>query len=931
MSSFPPSGQNISAETAIAHAIDRAYAHSPFLRRAIDNQPDICALLRCGDIAGALAAANDLGIDDDMHAALRKKRTALSLSLAIADLSAQMPFEDVTRHLSDFADRAIDLALHDIFRRRYDCAPTGFAVIALGKLGGRELNYSSDIDPIFLFDPQKIPTYGRETPVDAAQRISRKLIAMLNELTEHGYVFRVDMRLRPAAEVSPLALPINAAISHYESQALTWEQAAFIRARFSAGDKGLGAYFLREIQPFIWRRSLDFGTIDAIADLTRRIREHYTLGQVFGAGYDLKRGRGGIREIEFFVQSQQLVHGGRNPQLRHGTTLPALNALAAEGVLQKDTADTMAQNYIALRSAEHRLQMVDDRQTHSLPKNIDALDNVARLSGWLNAEGMLQYLQPVVESVGLHYDGLMQNYGLLPDSKKAVVANDDANGDAQVISDILADDREHLVRQLVMMGYDDADSIARIVTRWRRGGVRALRNPASLQAFEKTIGILLENIARNGGDMASISRLDSLLQKLPSVLNLFHLLEARPSLSHNLAAVLTHAPALANALSQRADLLDALVDSRALTQLKGREQLVADLSRGSGEKPIEALLDHVRLMVAEQRFVLGVKLIEQRRDPLLVARDYSWLAEAAIQVITDAVIADFADKYGHVEGGELIILGLGRLGGEALTHASDLDLVFLFTGAYDTLSSGAKNIGATQYFNRLAQRIVAALSVPTAHGALYDVDTRLRPSGAQGLLAVSVDSFYTYQKENAWTWEHMALCRARPVYGSSSARQLVLQHITDILHGIDGSNIAERALAMRSEVAISKPPSGYWDAKLAHGGLVDLEFAVHVQQLIHKKGLFSQLADAIDGLISCKLLPAEFAHCHDFLTRLLIVLRLVGDDDKLEQASTNKLVAQICGAENWDDLKTRYEEVRAIVRKTRQHLLGTIATFDTSV
>lgn len=921
----PPS--TLLAKTDIANALNRAHIHSPFLRRAIDNLPDICAFLRSGDIDGAITASHNLGADDDMDAALRKKRTALSLSLAIADLSVQMSFADVTRHLSDFADRAIQLALEDIFRRRYDCEPKGFAVIALGKLGGRELNYSSDIDPIFLFDPDNIPTRGRETPVDAAQRISRKLIAMLNERTEHGYVFRVDMRLRPAAEVSPLALPINTAISHYESQALTWEQAAFIRARFSGGDKGLGDYFLTEIQPFIWRRSLDFGTIDAIADLTRRIREHYTAGQIFGAGYDLKRGRGGIREVEFFVQSQQLVHGGRNPRLRHGTTLPALNALAAEGVLQKDTADMMAQNYIALRSAEHRLQMVDDRQTHSLPKHIDGLNNVARLAGWQDGQGMLQYLQPVVESVGLHYDGLMQNYGLTP----AANQHFGESGGALDPPDILADEREHLVRQLAVMGYSDAESLARMIGRWRRGGVRALRNPASLQAFEKTIGVLLENIARNGGDMASISRLDSLLHKLPSVLNLFHLLEARPSLSHNLAAVLTHAPALANALSQRADLLDALVDSRALAQLKGREQLVADLRRGYGDNTIEALLDHVRLMVAEQRFVLGVKLIEQRRDPLLVARDYSWLAEAAIQVIADAVTADFASKYGHVDGGELMILGLGRLGGEALTHASDLDLVFLFTGSHDTRSSGDKAIGATQYFNRLAQRIVAALSVPTAHGALYDVDTRLRPSGAQGLLAVSVDSFWKYQKENAWTWEHMALCRARAVYGSSAAREIVSQHIAGILKDIESSNIAQRALAMRSDIATSKPPTGYWDAKLVDGGLVDLEFAVHVQQLIHKKGLSSQLPDAIDDLISSKLLPPEFAQAHDFLTRLLIVLRLVEDHDKLEQATTRELVAQICGADNWDGLKAHYDYVRAIVRKTRQDVVGTIAAFDTSV
>ncbi len=911
--------------------INRAHRYSPFLRRAIDNLPDISALLADGDIQGAIAASHILGKSESIDIALRQQRTALSLSLAIADLSGHMPFSQVTRHLSDFADGAIDQALQDLFRRRYDCEPTGFAVIALGKLGARELNYSSDIDPIFLFDPQTIPTRGRETPVDAAQRISRQLIAILSERTAYSYVFRVDMRLRPAAEVSPLALPISGAISHYESQALTWEQAAFIRARFSGGDAKLGAYFLDEIQPFIWRRSLDFGTIDAIADLTRRIREHYAEGQVFSAGYDLKRGRGGIREVEFFVQSQQLVHGGRNPELRQGTTLLALSALADHGILQANTADIMAANYITLRNAEHRLQMVDDRQTHSLPEQEESLDNVARLAGWDDGQEFLDSLAPVVQSVGEHYDQLLANYGV----GSAASSADNKDDGGHDMLQMLADNDDRLTMQLAAMGFYETGAIVRLISRWRHGGVRALRNPASLRAFENTIGSLLGHIAENGGDLVSINRLDGLLQKLPSVLNMFYLLEARPNLRRKLAIVLTHAPALARALSQRADLLDALVDNRALGGLTGREEMVADLRGAVQDIAMEALLDHVRLVVAEHRFVLGMKLIEQRRDPLLVARDYSQLAEAAIEVIAEAVTRDFVTKYGYIEGGELLILGLGRLGGEALTHASDLDLVFLFTGDHDAVSNGPKSIGATQYFNRLAQRIVAALSVPTANGALYDVDTRLRPSGNQGLLAVSIESFLQYQKDTAWTWEHMALCRARPVYGSSRSRDALSAQITGFLMHVGanidaGDSIAARALAMRADIAMAKPPSSYWDAKLAKGGLVDLEFCVHVLQLTHQKGLSGNLSEAIDILIAARLLPEAFADAHDFLTRLLIILRLVEDHDKLELASTQALVAKICGENSWIDLQKRYEQVRTIVCAERQRLLGAIPQLDSS-
>src|SRR3954470_23170246 len=341
----------------IDDAIGRARAHSPFLAMQMELLPDVAVKLAEGDIAGALAAAAHAG-GADVMASVRRERSGHALALAIADLAGIMSLESVVRALSDLADRLIERALAAAIEERTPGqAPQGFAVLGLGKLGGRELNYSSDVDLIFLYDPEILPRKPREEAEQAALRIGQRVVEILQKRTEEGYAFRVDMRLRPSPEVSPVALPVEAAISYYESAALPWERAAFIRARQVAGDPVLGRYFLEAIHPFVWRRSLDFGAIGEIRSISRRIRDHYAQGQAFGPGYDLKRGRGGIREVEFYIQIQQLIHGGREPDLRAPATLDALAALEQAGRIPPDDAATLRAAYPLLRTIEHRLQM----------------------------------------------------------------------------------------------------------------------------------------------------------------------------------------------------------------------------------------------------------------------------------------------------------------------------------------------------------------------------------------------------------------------------------------------------------------------------------------------------------------------------------------------------------------------------------------------
>jgi glutamate-ammonia-ligase adenylyltransferase len=753
------------------------------------------------------------------------------------------------------------------------------------------LNYSSDIDPIFLYDPQTLPRREREDVADAAVRIGRRVIELLSARDENGYVFRVDMRLRPSPEVTPIAIPVEAAISYYESSALAWEQAAFIRARVAAGDTALGSYFLKSIQPFIWRRSMDFGQIANIRAMSGQIRDHYHEGQTFGPGYDLKRGRGGIRECEFFAQAHQLIHGGRDPSLRIADTRAALALLAERGRISGSDSEVLSSAYGLLRTIEHRLQMLDDRQTHSLPDQQADLDRAARLHGLKDGADLIALLQPVVERVGAVYDGLA--------------------GDEDERQRRFPEERLPLEDQLQTMGYADSSAVAQRIARWRSGQLRAIRSSSAREAFEIILPKIMDALIRAPDPEAALARFDNMIESLPSAVNFFHLLDARPGLLKLLADVLSYAPTLADALARRSEYLEGLIDASAFELPSDKADLAAELDARLGDADYERLLDLVRAFVGEKRFAFGVQLIEGRHDPLDVSRAYAQLAEVAVCKLTAATIAEFENAHGRVPGGEFIILAYGRLGGQSLTHASDLDLVLLFTGETGAESDGRRPLGATQYFNRLAQRVVGALSVQTASGALYEIDTRLRPSGAQGMLCVSVESFAHYQREEAWTWEHMALTRARVVFGPSASVDAVIAEILGRDRAIPA--LRKDIAAMRAEMAEHKPPKGPLDVKLCPGGLVDAEFCIHALQLEHRKGIHPQLQRAVGELVATGLLPPAFADAQGLLTRLLVLLRLVAPDSAVPPAPVRALVARALDYADWTELMAAVDSAKAAI------------------
>jgi len=884
-------------------AIDRARAHAPYLERGLARLPELAALLAAGDGVGALAWAKAAGAGaESVPSALRREKLALAVALAVGDLAGAFPLATVVGELSAFADRALDAAIADAIRARVpDAQPAGFIALALGKHGAGELNYSSDIDPILLYDPLTLPRRERDEPGEAAQRVARTLMQTMSHVDAEGYVFRVDLRLRPASEVSPLAIPVDAALSHYESSALTWERAAFIRARACAGDVAAGEAFLAHIRPFVWRKSLDFGAITEIGRLTQRIRANHHGPKRPGPGFNLKQGRGGIREVEFFAQTHQLIHGGRDPSLRLRGTRASLDALAAAGLIDTEDARVLGESYDRLRTLEHRLQMVADQQTHSLPSDPAALDNVARLDGLADGAALVAELETITEAVGLRYDRLIARY-----ADDDVAVGPPRSGAA-------------LVAELDRLGFSDAQVLAERIEGWRGGKLRVLRSEAARAAFDAIQPDLLAAFAAASEPLHALLRWEQLLAGLPSAVNLFRLLEARPALLQLLARVLCLAPPLADALARRADLLDPLIDATAFDLPPPVPALAAQFAQGDPDEDYEQLLDRVRRRVGEARFKLGVQLVEGTGDPMDVAQGLSRVAEAAIAVLADAATAEFARVHGKVPGGELVVMGYGRLGGGALTHASDLDLVFLFTGDHGADSDGARPLGATHYFNRLAQRVIAALSVPTAEGALYEVDTRLRPSGAQGPIAVSLDSFARYQRESAWTWEHMALARARVLYGPPAGRA----ELEDIVRAVltlprDPAKLKTDVLQMRADIAKHKPAKGPLDVKLARGGLVDVEFITHYLQLREGAALNPSIAEALAQLAAQGLVPEAFRAAHGQLARFLIAARLLAPEATEPPGGARAALAQATCSGDWPGQLHALAESRRVVAEVWQ-------------
>ncbi|RVV99772.1 bifunctional [glutamine synthetase] adenylyltransferase/[glutamine synthetase]-adenylyl-L-tyrosine phosphorylase [Mesobaculum littorinae] len=846
----------------VADLIRGTAGSSPYLRGLIERETDW--------LAEALEAGPDAARDatfatlrklppDEMRGGLRQAKRRIALLTALADLGGLWSLEQVTGTLTDLADMAVQGALAAaltplIARNKLpgiapdtDPARAGMLVLAMGKMGAGELNYSSDIDLICLFDESRFEADAYLAARTTFIKATRSMAGILSETDAGGYVFRTDLRLRPDPAVTPVCMSTEAAERYYESVGRTWERAAHIKARPCAGDIDAGTAYLDRLHPFIWRRHLDFAAIQDAHDMRLRIRSHKGLGgPITLPDHDMKLGRGGIREIEFFTQTRQIIAGGRDASLRVRGTVEGLARLAAAGWVPGDVTDQLAQDYRAHREVEHRLQMVGDAQTHQLPGSDQGLDRIAALMG-RDTPGLRAELTERLTRV------------------------------AELTEDFFAPGTGHHSGDVA----EPTEDQARIIERW--SSYPALRSERAQAIFHRLQPMLVDKVQRTGAPDRTLVHLDGFLAGLPAGVQLFSLFEANPHLVDLLIDIADTAPDLARYLSRNSGVFDAVIGGTFFEPWPGEAALRAELAgRIDQAGDYEGALDTARHWMRDWHFRVGVHHLRGLIGADEAGTHYADLAGAVLSALFPRVAEDFASRHGPAPGRGAVIMGMGSLGARSLTAQSDLDMIAIYDDAGVEASEGRRPLPSRTYYARLTQALVTALTAPMAGGRLYEVDMRLRPSGKQGPVATALPAFRRYQCEEAWTWEHLALTRGRPVAGDRDlARDIEGFRQKLLTRPHDADQVRTDTAAMRERLAAAAPATGGLQPKSGPGRLQDIELMASALALL--SGSVEQSPQAqIAGGAEAGLIDKTDADCltqaHSLFRRVRAALGLMGTD-----------------------------------------------------
>lgn len=878
-------------------ALSKGAEHANYLRRLIARNAED----HFGD--AALTFDRDVPVADVMRR-LRLAKLKTHMELAGDDLSGARDMLGVTAGLTDLADATLAAALEAALAK-YSLVATGIFLVALGKMGAHELNYSSDIDFCCFYDPDVFDG-GERSAGDAANRVTREMVRIMTEFTREGYVFRTDLRLRPDPGSTPLAVSTGMADVYYESVGQNWERMVWIKARACAGDRDAAAIFLKGMQPFVWRRNLDYWALNDIQAIKRMINTKIKAGEMRDVAPDVKLGSGGIREIEFFVQTQQLILGGRNPILRGRTTLGALDALVVEGVVEKAVSEDLRAAYFALRNVEHRLQMCDDAQTHKVPEDDAAREDVAALCGYANLTSFDRDLLDTRRIVQAAYQSLFS------DADRQA-----AEGRVGNLVFTGVDDDPGTVETLTAQGFSNPSAAIQTIRNWHRGAVPATKTARGRELLTAILPQMLEAMGKTGEADEAFRWFTRFFEGLNSGVQTLSMLLAESELLDDLVATLALAPRLAEILARRPDLLEVLVS--------GRDPDKPTLVPGT---PFDTAMDEWRRYHREMSFLIGHRLLHGQIDAQDVASHWSELANASIAQMAEAAANETVRRYGEAPG-KYAVFALGKLGGMEMTAGSDLDIILIYA---------ADDLEAQSWFTRLTQRLITALSAPTAEGALYEVDMRLRPSGGAGPVAVSIDAFERYHNEDSWTWEHMALTRLRTVCGDATlgaravciARDVIVKRAAT---SADGISIDVRE--MRERLYRDRPGKGLWDMKLAAGGLVDIEFLVQREQLlaVNLDGTEANTEAALQKLSERGHLDATAAgdlkRGLKFLQNLQQVQRLaVGVDFEHAQmpAGLKNRLCRAVGRQKFSQLEEEIKSIKTTNKNIVHHKLQISAT-----
>jgi glutamate-ammonia-ligase adenylyltransferase len=893
-----------------------------------DPQAHLAALL--AQTATAVAAAAE---EAEAMRLLRRMKAEAALLIALADIGGVWPVTQATAALTDLADSAVAAAVRYLladaaragrFLPHEEARPevgSGYIVLAMGKMGAFELNYSSDIDLIVLFDPAA----GRLADgVEAGPffvRLTQRLIKLLQSRDGDGYVFRTDLRLRPDPSSTAIAISTAAALAYYESAGQNWERAAMIKARPCAGDIAAGEAILNDLAPFVWRKFLDFAAVSQVHALKRQINAYRGHGEIAVEGHNIKLGRGGIREIEFFAQTQQLIAGGRNPDLRRRDTLGTLDGLAKDGWIDAQARDEMKAAYCFLRTVEHRLQMVNDEQTQVLPAERDGLERFARFLGYAGRDAFAEALLGHLETVQRHYSRLFET---APGADRPAL-----------VFPAEADDHKTLDR-LGALGFRAPLQASATVRHWLSGEYRSLKGESVRQHLDDLLPLLLEQLARSDNPDATLVLFDHFLANLRNASRLLSLLRQIPVLIALIALVLGIAPRLAETLARYPEVMDALVDPRFFGVLPDEAELDRRMQAALAQARYdEDLLERIRMFGLEYMFLIGVRILSGTLTARQAGEAFARLADVVIRAVHRAVAENFTLAHGRLPDEETAVLAMGKLGGREMTATSDLDLILIYDFDREhPESDGKRPLYGAQYFARLTQRLINALTARTNYGALYQVDMRLRPSGRAGPLATQIAGFIGYQETEAWTWEHMALTRARVVSATPAFKARVEGAIAEILRRPrDAALTAGDVVEMRAAIAKEKGDGERWDLKYAAGGLIDIEFIAQYLQLVHASRLPDILdtstARVLEKAWQLRVLAVDDAEvlraARQFYQDVTQILRLclVGPfDPKTAGAGLLALLARAADVPDFATLDATLIEMQAKVRACFVRILG---------
>lgn len=821
-------------------AIQIASQYAPYIMRLIEKCPETFQELKIENpkrIIDDIFCDVENSVNLELNNAMRELRLAKArthLVLTAADLSQTMNLMEITHALSKLADlslnAALKLAIKDAPDRDknafIDNQVPGLFIIAMGKHGAGELNYSSDIDLAAFFDREAFHEDYHYSATAICVRIIGSVSRILEEITADNYVFRVDWRLRPDPASTPLAVSTQSAEVYYESVGQNWERAAFIKARPICGAKERADIFLNDLQPFIWRKYLDFAAVLDVGSILRQIHRVNKSGSLNEPSFDVKLGRGGIREIEFFTQTQQLILGGKDKNLREKRTIDALKALNIAQRIDKNICDELINCYEFLRNIEHRIQMLEDEQTHVLPSNIEKRSRVAILCGYDDLNEFDAIVKSCREMVGTNIQGLFPQTESLSDISGSLVFTG-------------VEDDEETLETLGAMGFKDAKRVSQTIRGWHHGRIRATRTPRAREILTAITPQLLNSISQTGEADIVFARFDDFFSGMSAGVQTLALFQTEKHILNETCLTLGLSSRLAQDLAKKPAILDAMLSPRFIEPL-GHTSYddLKNIAKSALEncKEFEFALDIIRRFKREEAFRIGFHILHGRAKSDVAGLAYSNLARVCIDCLLEWAIKEVENSHGKFDG-SIAVCAWGKFGANELAADSDLDLIVIYEpneGA--DFSNGARALSAESYFAKITQKLIMALSIATSEGELYEVDMQLRPSGKKGPVAVRFSSFENYYKTEAWTWEFQALTRLVPICGDiklcEKIKETKISHLTSL---DDKNKIIKDIIEMRNKIKENIKSRGDWDLKRVDGGIIDLEFYIQALQLINAK------------------------------------------------------------------------------------------------